>query len=148
MAVQVVLGKAEAEHLPLLSEKLPPNGWRNEATNDTPELAWRMPHQVSSHKLQQQLQAAQNRLNPFKNVRLEYEQRRAAQRLVAEVEEKVVLAEVDVDRAEEMISLMNSGPPTKDGLTQTQTALAAAEAHLAKALQLYEAKKEIGRAHV
>merc|ERR1719219_977379 len=36
---------------------------------------------------------------------------------------------------------MNSGPPSKDGLAQTQTALVAAEAHVAKALQLYEAKK-------
>merc|ERR1719412_2624562 len=40
---------------------------------------------------------------------------------------------------------MNTGPPTKDTLAQTQTALAAAEAHIAKALQLYEAKKSAAK---
>uniref|UniRef100_A0A7S0A754 Uncharacterized protein n=1 Tax=Pyrodinium bahamense TaxID=73915 RepID=A0A7S0A754_9DINO len=93
-------------------------------------------------KLQQQLQDAQNKLSPLKNVRQDYNQRKEAQKLVAEVEEKVVLAEVDVDRAEEMVSLLNADAPTKDGLTQAQTALQVAENHINKAMQLYETKKQ------
>eukprot|EP00416_Gambierdiscus_australes_P004688 CAMPEP_0171129418 /NCGR_PEP_ID=MMETSP0766_2-20121228/118908_1 /TAXON_ID=439317 /ORGANISM="Gambierdiscus australes, Strain CAWD 149" /LENGTH=1029 /DNA_ID=CAMNT_0011592615 /DNA_START=23 /DNA_END=3112 /DNA_ORIENTATION=+ len=93
-------------------------------------------------KLQQLLQDAQNKLNPLKTVRQDYLQRKEAQKLVAEVEEKVVLAEVDVDRAEEMVSLLNSDTPTKDGLTQATTALHVADSHINKAMQLYEAKKQ------
>lgn len=97
---------------------------------------------VELGKLQQQLQDAQNKLNPLKNVRQDWEGRRAAQRLVAEVEEKVVLAEVDVDRAEEMVSLLNADAPTKEGLNLAQTALTVAEAHVNKAMQAFEAKKQ------
>jgi len=93
-------------------------------------------------KLQQQLQDAQTKLNPLKNVRQDWEQRKAAQRLVVEVEEKIVLAEVDVDRAEEMVTLLNSDTPTKDGLSQAQNALQVAEAHINKAVQLFETKKQ------
>mmetsp|Transcript_14154 Transcript_14154/g.44179 ORF Transcript_14154/g.44179 Transcript_14154/m.44179 type:complete len:808 (+) Transcript_14154:3300-5723(+) len=92
-------------------------------------------------KLQQQLQDAQNKLNPLKNVRQEYNQRKEAQKIVTEVEEKVVLAEVDVDRAEEMVSLLNVDTPNKDGLAQAHTALQVAENHINKAMQLYEQRK-------
>jgi len=93
-------------------------------------------------KLQQQLQDAQNKLNPLKTVRSDWDQRCAAQRLVSEVEEKIVMAEVDVDRAEEMVTLLNSDTPTKDGLAQAQTALQIAENHINKAMNVYDTKKQ------
>lgn len=93
-------------------------------------------------KLQQQLQAAQNKLNPLKNVRSDWDQRIQAQKLVSEVEEKIVHAEVDVDRAEEMVTLLNSDAPTKDGLSQAQNALQAAENHVSKAMSVYDDKKK------
>jgi len=97
---------------------------------------------VDLGKLQQQLQEAQNKLNPLKNARTEYEQRRQAQRLVTEVEEKVVLAEVDVDRAEELVSMLGTDAPTKDGLNQAQHALQTAEEHINQAMRVYENKKQ------
>jgi len=93
-------------------------------------------------KLQQQLQEAQSRLNPLKNVKADWEKRKAAQALVAEVEEKIVLAEVDVDRAEELVSLLQSDTPNKEALQSAHRALQVAEEHVNSAMRTYQTKKK------
>jgi len=78
----------------------------------------------------------------LKSVKQEYEQRKAAQILVAEVEEKLVIAEVDVDKAEELVVVMNSDVPTKESLQQVQQALQLADEHVNQAMRVFDSKKQ------
>lgn len=97
---------------------------------------------VELGKLQHQLQEAHNRLLPIKTIRRDYEAKRLAARLVAEVEEKMALAEVAVDRAEEMVFLAGSGPATKEGLTEAQQALKGGEEQVNQAARFLDGKKQ------
>jgi len=91
-------------------------------------------------KLQQQLQAAANKLNPLKNVRQEFVQRTAAQKLVQETLEKLSPAEVDVDRAEEATMLM-ADSPSKESMTQADAAVTKASEHVTRVLKFIAEKK-------
>eukprot|EP00439_Symbiodinium_sp_Y106_P045970 s20_g5.t2 len=64
--------------------------------------------------LQAQLQEAQGKLNPLKNVRQDFVQRTAAQKVVQEVLEKLSPAEVDVDRAEEATEMLKTESTSKE----------------------------------
>mmetsp|Transcript_106074 Transcript_106074/g.265691 ORF Transcript_106074/g.265691 Transcript_106074/m.265691 type:complete len:1391 (+) Transcript_106074:3-4175(+) len=92
-------------------------------------------------KLQVQLQEAQNKLNPLKNVRQEFAQRQAAQRVVAEVLERLTPAEVDCDKAEEAMLLMNDNGLTKESLQATEIAVNKAANHIATVMKFIVQKK-------
>eukprot|EP00811_Abedinium_folium_P001962 NODE_117_length_3614_cov_4.281331.p1 GENE.NODE_117_length_3614_cov_4.281331~~NODE_117_length_3614_cov_4.281331.p1 ORF type:complete len:905 (-),score=361.82 NODE_117_length_3614_cov_4.281331:706-3420(-) len=92
--------------------------------------------------LQQKLQDAQAALTPLRTVRVAYEEKRTAERFVQEVEERMALAEVDVDRAEELISLLGVGGLTSEAHKEAQTALATADDHITQAMATIEAKKK------
>jgi len=94
-------------------------------------------------KLQQQLQEAQNKLNPLKSVRQDFHQRAAVQKLVAEVLEMLSPAEVDVDRAEEATTMLSTAEtPTKEGMTLAEEAVAKANDHMASVAKFIEPKKK------
>jgi len=78
----------------------------------------------------------------LKVVKQDYEQRKAAQLLVAEVEEKLVVAELDVDKAEELVTMMNADVPTKESLTQVQQALQLADEHVNQTIRVFDSKKQ------
>jgi len=93
-------------------------------------------------KLQAQLQEAQNKLNPLKTVRQDFVQRTAAQKLVAEVLDKLSPAEVDVDRAEEATVLLAGEGLTKETMAQAEAAVTKASDHLATVTKFLEQKKK------
>jgi len=93
-------------------------------------------------KLMQQLQEAHNKLAPLKTIRADHEAKRLAAKLISEVEEKMALAEVAVDRSEESVMLVGSAPPTKEGLTEAQQALKGAEEQVQQAVRFLETKKQ------
>jgi len=99
-------------------------------------------------KLQKQLHECQNKLNPLKTIRTDHEARKRAAEVVMEAEEKVAMAEVDVDRAEEYVGLLRSETPTKEGLAQAQQAIVTAEDHVGQAMRLVQTKKTIAGAGV
>lgn len=97
--------------------------------------------QANLGKLQQQLSEAQNKLTPLKTIRRDVDQRKEAQKLVAEVNEKLALAEVDVDRADEMVAMLAADTPTKESLAQAHQAVSVADQHMTQALRMFESKK-------
>eukprot|EP00930_Biecheleria_cincta_P023470 TRINITY_DN1695_c0_g4_i1.p1 TRINITY_DN1695_c0_g4~~TRINITY_DN1695_c0_g4_i1.p1 ORF type:complete len:2021 (+),score=568.23 TRINITY_DN1695_c0_g4_i1:448-6063(+) len=99
-------------------------------------------------QLQSQLQEAQSKLNPLKNVRQEYVQRTAARKVVQEVLEKLSPAEVDVDRAEEATAVLSAEVSSKEAMQQAQQAVTKAGDHMAQVLRFIDAKKKtaVGKA--
>eukprot|EP00931_Biecheleriopsis_adriatica_P025093 TRINITY_DN154_c0_g1_i8.p1 TRINITY_DN154_c0_g1~~TRINITY_DN154_c0_g1_i8.p1 ORF type:complete len:2005 (-),score=792.65 TRINITY_DN154_c0_g1_i8:106-6120(-) len=93
-------------------------------------------------QLQTQLQAAQVKMNPLKNVRQDFVQRSAAKKMVGEILEKLSPAEVDVDRAEEATALVKESGATKEMLLQAQQAVTKAGDHLNTVMRFIEAKKK------
>eukprot|EP00435_Cladocopium_sp_Y103_P075739 s332_g63.t4 len=94
-------------------------------------------------QLQQQLQEAQGKLSPLKNVRQEFVQRTAAQKMMQEVLEKLSPAEVDVDRAEEATQMLTSEEgASKELMVQAQQAVAKAGEHVHSVVRFIEAKKK------
>lgn len=97
--------------------------------------------QAELNKMQGQLQDAQAKLAKLRNVRQEFQQRAHAQRLQAELLEKLTPAEVDTDRAEEATLLLSTDALSQDLMHQAQQAVAKAEGALAAAAKFFEAKK-------
>eukprot|EP00927_Polykrikos_kofoidii_P001028 TRINITY_DN10374_c0_g1_i1.p1 TRINITY_DN10374_c0_g1~~TRINITY_DN10374_c0_g1_i1.p1 ORF type:complete len:1956 (-),score=521.59 TRINITY_DN10374_c0_g1_i1:151-5910(-) len=91
-------------------------------------------------KLQGQLQAAQAKLNPLRTVRQDFQQRAAAQKVSAEVLDKLVPAEVDVDRAEEASALILPDAPTKDLIATAEKAVGKAADNVSHAIRFIEQK--------
>eukprot|EP00928_Gymnodinium_smaydae_P033903 TRINITY_DN2414_c3_g1_i1.p1 TRINITY_DN2414_c3_g1~~TRINITY_DN2414_c3_g1_i1.p1 ORF type:complete len:2011 (-),score=734.13 TRINITY_DN2414_c3_g1_i1:159-5468(-) len=93
-------------------------------------------------KLQNQLQEAQNKLNPIKNAKQDFVQRAAAQKLSEEVLEKLTPAELEVDRAEEAAALLNMGEePTQEQVKEADRAIEKASVALQGAARFLEGKK-------
>merc|ERR1719410_300364 len=93
-------------------------------------------------KLQQQLQEAQNKLNPLKTVRQDFVQRAAAQKLVAEVLEKLSPAEVDVDRAEEAVAMLTDEDVSSEQMQTAEAAVLRAHDHLQGAINFIKGRKK------
>ncbi|CAJ1332756.1 unnamed protein product [Effrenium voratum] len=95
-------------------------------------------------QLQAQLQEAQQKLNPLKNVRQEFVQRTAAQKIMQEVLEKLSPAEVDVDRAEEATEMLKHEGLSKESelMVQAQQAVAKAGDHIGAVMRFIETKKK------
>jgi len=93
-------------------------------------------------QLQAQLQEAQQKLNPLKNVRQEFVQRTAAQKIMQEVLEKLSPAEVDVDRAEEATEMLKHEGLSKELMVQAQQAVAKAGDHIGAVMRFIETKKK------
>eukprot|EP00931_Biecheleriopsis_adriatica_P073976 TRINITY_DN4816_c0_g1_i1.p1 TRINITY_DN4816_c0_g1~~TRINITY_DN4816_c0_g1_i1.p1 ORF type:complete len:1912 (+),score=720.91 TRINITY_DN4816_c0_g1_i1:76-5811(+) len=92
--------------------------------------------------LQKQLMEAQDKLNGLKNVRQDFVQRQAMQKVLEEVEAKLIAAEVDVDGVEEATSQLTSKGPTKETVLEAQQALEKSSEHLTAFLEFLESKKE------
>lgn len=93
--------------------------------------------------LQAQLQEAQQKLSPLKNVRQEFVQRTAAQKMMQEVLEKLSPAEVDVDRAEEATEMLKSEEGvSKELMVQAQQAVSKAGEHVNAVVRFIETKKK------
>lgn len=100
-------------------------------------------------QLQAALQEAQNKLNPLKNVRQEFVQRTAAQKIVQEILEKLSPAEVDVDRAEEATATMRGeGGANKEAMQQAMSAVTKAGDHISQVIRFIDSKKKtaVGKA--
>lgn len=93
-------------------------------------------------KMQAQLQEIQNRLNPLKTARQEFNQRAAAKKLALEVLDHLTPAEVDVDKAEEATVLLGGEGLSKEMLEQAEQAVTKAGDHVNKALKFIEQKKK------
>jgi len=91
-------------------------------------------------KLQGALQAAQNKLNPLKNVRTDFTQRTAAQKLVQETLEKLTPAEVEVDGADEATGMLSS-ESTPETVQQAERAVSKASDHINVVLRWLLSKK-------
>jgi len=94
------------------------------------------------NKLQSQLQEAQNKLNPLKNVRQDFLSRIAAQKLVAEILESLSPAEVEVDRAHEATMLLKSEILTPELLHGAERALQAGRDAIMACMTTVEAKQK------
>ncbi len=93
-------------------------------------------------KLQNSLLEFQNKLNPLQTVRQEYQQRLAAQSLVAEILVKLRPAEAEVDRAEEASNLLFTEAPSKDLFNTAEQALATAQGKLTSVMSFIDSKKK------
>mmetsp|Transcript_122013 Transcript_122013/g.304481 ORF Transcript_122013/g.304481 Transcript_122013/m.304481 type:complete len:1901 (-) Transcript_122013:56-5758(-) len=93
-------------------------------------------------KLQMQLQEAQNKLNPLKTVRQDFEQRQTAQQIVAEVMEKLTPAEVECDKAEEATLLLAGEGSTKEMMSQADAAVQKASTEVSAVLRLILMRKQ------
>eukprot|EP00929_Paragymnodinium_shiwhaense_P078671 TRINITY_DN407_c0_g1_i1.p1 TRINITY_DN407_c0_g1~~TRINITY_DN407_c0_g1_i1.p1 ORF type:complete len:2038 (+),score=907.90 TRINITY_DN407_c0_g1_i1:163-6276(+) len=92
-------------------------------------------------KVQQQLTEAQNKLNPWKNVRHDFLQRAAAQKIVGEVLDRLSPAEVEVDRVEEATLLLQSDTDSKELSDQAEKAATKAYDQIQQVMRLIETKK-------
>lgn len=92
--------------------------------------------------LQKKVQEAQTRLNPLRTIRMDIEQKRAAETLVADLEQRVAVAEIDLDRTDEMVKSLYAATPSQDGLKHAQQALQSAEEQVSEASALIEKKQE------
>jgi len=93
-------------------------------------------------KMQTQLQEAMTKLSPLKNVRQDFANRMAAQKMAQEILEKLTPAEVDVDRAEEVTALLSGDSLSKELLKQAEQAVAKAVEHVTSAAKFIEQKKK------
>lgn len=93
-------------------------------------------------KFQEALGRSQQRLDEMKNLREDLTQKRAAQKLLDEVEEKLLLLELAVASAEEVCSLLQNDDPSKDLLDQAQAFARSAEEHLNAALRVLDRKQK------
>lgn len=91
-------------------------------------------------KRQKQLESVQTKLKPLLDVRKDWLRKKEVQKRVAEVENEVVLAEVDIDKAEEAMLLMNADP-SKDTLENASKATEVASEHVEAAIKGYEDKR-------
>jgi|EP00927_Polykrikos_kofoidii_P053582 hypothetical protein len=88
--------------------------------------------------LQTRLNEAQEKLNPFKTVRQDYEQRVQAKKLYEELSSKLAGAEIEVEKAAMMTAPL--GGDSIEGMKETETALTAAQSALSQTSRLIEAK--------
>mmetsp|Transcript_98110 Transcript_98110/g.177121 ORF Transcript_98110/g.177121 Transcript_98110/m.177121 type:complete len:1018 (-) Transcript_98110:62-3115(-) len=93
-------------------------------------------------KLQEQLQIAQQKLEPLKTLRQDWDQKRRTKKTVAEVAERLVMAEVDIDRIEEMLLQLKTDSSNKDWLKEVRAVIKSAEDRVNLAARLLDAKKE------
>uniref|UniRef100_A0A7S4S093 Structural maintenance of chromosomes protein 4 n=1 Tax=Alexandrium monilatum TaxID=311494 RepID=A0A7S4S093_9DINO len=92
-------------------------------------------------KLQQQLQEAQNKLNPLKTVRQDFMQRQATKRVIDEILQTLNPAEVDCDRADEATALLSGTGLSKETLQQAEQAVRKATDQVAAGVRLFEQRK-------
>jgi len=88
--------------------------------------------------LQDKLNEAQNKLNPFKTVRQDYEQRLQAKKLQEELNSKLAGAEVEVEKAAMMVAPL--GGDNQEGMKETEMALGTAQSTLSQVSRLIETK--------
>lgn len=88
--------------------------------------------------LQTRLNEAQEKLNPFKNVRMEYEQRAQSKKLYEELSSKLAGAEIEVEKAAMMTAPL--GGDSAEGIKETESALTAAQSALSQCSRLIESK--------
>eukprot|EP00931_Biecheleriopsis_adriatica_P064024 TRINITY_DN38888_c0_g1_i1.p1 TRINITY_DN38888_c0_g1~~TRINITY_DN38888_c0_g1_i1.p1 ORF type:complete len:1979 (+),score=598.34 TRINITY_DN38888_c0_g1_i1:91-6027(+) len=88
--------------------------------------------------LQDKLNEAQTKLNPFKTVRQEYEKRAQSKKLLEELSTKIAGAEIEVEKAAMMTAPL--GGDSADGIKETETALQTAQSQLAQTNRLVESK--------
>jgi len=88
--------------------------------------------------LQEKLNEAQTKLNPFKTVRSDYEQRVEAKKLVDELSGKLAGAEIEVEKAAMMTAPL--GGDSSEGIKETEQALQAAQSALTQTLRLIDLK--------
>ncbi|CAK9063675.1 unnamed protein product [Durusdinium trenchii] len=88
--------------------------------------------------LQERLNAAQKRLNPFKSVRQDYERRAQARKLYEELSSKLAGAEIEVEKAAMMTAPM--GTDSDEGMKETEATLTLAQTMLAQTNRQVEAK--------
>lgn len=93
-------------------------------------------------KIQERLATAQERLVPLRTIRQDLVQRQLAQKMVEEVEDKLVLAELAVEAAEELGNLLQVDQPTKELLTEAQTAARVVEERLNETTRMVEIRKQ------
>lgn len=63
-------------------------------------------------RLEAQLHGAQVKLKPLKNAREEWELERRSRRIISEVEQKLILAELELDRSEDLVNSTAQMDPT------------------------------------
>lgn len=88
--------------------------------------------------LQTRLSEMQNKLNPYKNMRQEYEQRTQNKKLIEDLSNKVSGAEIEVEKAAMMTAPL--GGDSMEGIKETESALSAAQAALSQTLRLIDSK--------
>eukprot|EP00928_Gymnodinium_smaydae_P087302 TRINITY_DN71581_c0_g1_i1.p1 TRINITY_DN71581_c0_g1~~TRINITY_DN71581_c0_g1_i1.p1 ORF type:complete len:2009 (+),score=514.05 TRINITY_DN71581_c0_g1_i1:70-6027(+) len=88
--------------------------------------------------LQTRLNDAQEKLNPYKNVRQDYEQRAAAKKLHEELSGKLAGAEIEVEKAAMMTAPLSGD--SSDAIKETEAALSSAQSALSQTNRLIEAK--------
>lgn len=88
--------------------------------------------------LQSRLTDVQNKLNPFKTVRQDYENRAQTKKLTEELSNKVSGAEIEVEKAAMMTAPL--GGDSMEGVKETEAALSSAQAALSQTLRLIDSK--------
>jgi len=88
--------------------------------------------------LQTKLNDAQEKLNPYKNVRGDYEARMQGKKLLEELSGKLAGAEIEVEKAAMMMTPI--GGDTDESMKETEAALTAATSALSQTCRLIESK--------
>mmetsp|Transcript_76026 Transcript_76026/g.180923 ORF Transcript_76026/g.180923 Transcript_76026/m.180923 type:complete len:1205 (+) Transcript_76026:81-3695(+) len=88
--------------------------------------------------LQKRLNAVQERLNPFKNVRQDYESRMRHRKFIEELSSKLAGAEIEVEKATMMTAPL--GGDSTEGIKETELTLSAAQATLSQTSRLITSK--------
>lgn len=88
--------------------------------------------------LRERLQEAQSKVDPYKSVRQDYEQRSQMKKLHEELSNKVSGAEIEVEKAAMMTAPM--GGDTNEGIKETEEALGIAQTALSQTLRAIDAK--------
>jgi len=88
--------------------------------------------------MQDKLNEATKKLEPFKNVRADYEQRVQGRKLYEELSGKLAGAEIEVEKAAMMTAPL--GGDSAEGIKETETALSAAQSVVSQTSRLIDSK--------
>eukprot|EP00434_Breviolum_minutum_P012340 symbB.v1.2.010874.t1/scaffold689.1/size246588/5 len=117
---------------------------------DLPKLKGsRVRGEVELQRLDQQLQSAQVKLKPLKTARQDWDHERRNKKVAEEVEQKIILAEVELDRLEEILKSQDGEVVTATFVAEVQTAVkSSAEARKAMMMQMNSRKVQNSSAHL
>eukprot|EP00435_Cladocopium_sp_Y103_P061809 s441_g23.t1 len=79
--------------------------------------------EVELERLEQQLQSAQVKLKPLRTARQDWDQQRRNRKLVEEVEQQIILAEVEMDRVEVILKSQDTESVTAACVAEVQAAV-------------------------